>query len=90
MKFMSDDGKIFDTEAICRAYEAELNDKAEAERIKKEKHEAEKKSRFEDIQKKNEELEAMINSYEEDYGLRVSFIGSIDPLTYYLSKCNFN
>jgi hypothetical protein len=82
MKIMSDDGRVFSTEVECKAYEAKLKDLAETER----RNEAEKKRKYEEIQEQNAELGRMINAFEKEYGLKISFYDAIDPLDYIICK----
>lgn len=78
MRYISDDGKIFNSEMECTEYENymrkkqyEENRKREEERIKKEKLEKEKQERFESIKKHQEELNKEIQSYQKDYGCMI-------------------
>lgn len=63
MKYISDDGKIFDTEEECCDYEQRI----ETEKVKREKLEAERKNRLDAINKKYEELQILLSDYEKDY-----------------------
>lgn len=78
MRYISDDGKIFNSEMECIGYENNLKKKKEEEkrkreeeRIKKEKLEKEKQERFELIKKHQEELNKEIQSYQKDYGCMI-------------------
>lgn len=66
MKYVSDDGKVFNTEQECCKYEQKIEDN----RLKKEKLEMERLDRLNDIDKKYEELQKLISEYEKDYGVR--------------------
>ena len=66
MKYVSDDGKVFNTEQECCKYEQRVEDN----RLKKEKLEMERLDRLNDIDKKYEELQKLISEYEKDYGVR--------------------
>lgn len=66
MKYISDDGKVFNTEEECCDYEQRI----EMEKVKREKLEAERKNRLEEINKKYDELQDMLSEYEKVYGVR--------------------
>lgn len=78
MRYISDDGKIFNSEIECTDYENNLKKKKEEEkrkleeeRIRKEKLENERRDRFESIKKHQEELNKEIQSYQKDYGCMI-------------------
>lgn len=66
MRYISDDGKVFNTEQECREYERGI----EVEKAKREKLELEKQNRLEVINKKYEELQKLISEYSKDYGVK--------------------
>ena len=75
MRFVSDDGKVFNTMDECTEYESTLKRKQEEERRKREeeiarKNELKKKQqeRYESIQKHKNELLNEISEYQKDYG----------------------
>lgn len=75
MRYISDDGKVFNTEQECTKYENDLrkkqdeeNRRREEERIRKEKLEKERQERFELIRKHQQELNDEIQSFQKDYG----------------------
>lgn len=78
MKYISDDGKVFNTEVECEKYENVLrkkhdeeNRKREEERLRKEKLEKERQERFESIRKHQGELNEEIRSFQNDYGCMI-------------------
>lgn len=66
MRYISDDGKVFNTEQECCEYEQ----KVEAEKTKREKLEMERQNRLDTINKKYEELQTLLTEYEKDYKVR--------------------
>ena len=68
MKYISDDGKVFNTEQECCEYEQRV----ENQKAKREQLEKERQDRLYAINKKYEELQHMLSEYEKDYGVRQS------------------
>ncbi len=66
MRYLSNDGKVFNTERECCEHEKII----ENERINREKLELEKQNRLEVINKKYEELQKLISEYGKDYGIK--------------------
>lgn len=66
MRYISDDGKVFNTEQECCNYEQKLED----QRIKKEQLEKERENRLNDINKKYKELQELISEFEKDYSVK--------------------
>lgn len=66
MRYISDDGKVFNTEQECCEHEQRI----EQERIKKEKLDMERQNRLDSINKKYEDLQKDIAEYRKDYGVR--------------------
>ena len=66
MRYISDDGKVFNTQQECFEYEQQI----EKNRLKKEKLEVERQNRLNSISKKYEELQNMLSEYVKDYGVR--------------------
>ena len=66
MRYISDDGKVFNTEQQCYKYEQRLED----QRVKREQLEKERQDRLSAINKKYEELQNLLSKYEKDYGVR--------------------
>lgn len=65
MKYISDDGKVFNTEQECCEYERKI----ETDRIKREKLEMERRDRMDVINKKYKELKDLIYEYRKDYNV---------------------
>lgn len=68
MRYISDDGKVFNTEQECCEYENLQKKRLEEEKLKKEKLEMERKDRLNVINKKYEELQRLVSEYGRDYG----------------------
>lgn len=66
MKYISDDGEVFNTEQECCEYEQQV----ENERTKRERLEKERQDKLSDINKKYQELQNLLSEYEKDYGIR--------------------
>lgn len=66
MRYISDDGKVFNTEQECCEYEQRI----EAERVKREQLEMGRQNRLDTINKKYEELQNLLFEYEKDFGVR--------------------
>lgn len=66
MKYISDDGKVFNTEQECCKYEQQVENK----RAKREQLEKERQDRLCAINKKYEELQNLLSEYEREYGVR--------------------
>lgn len=66
MRYISDDGKIFNTEQECCEHEQRV----EKQKAEKEKLEKERKDSLDIINKKYEELQRLLSEYEKDYGVR--------------------
>lgn len=67
MRYISDNGKVFNTEQECCEYEQKI----EAERVKRDKLEMERQNRLDSINKKYEDLQEEISEYRKDYGTRL-------------------
>lgn len=67
MRYISDDGKVFNTEQECCEYEQRIKQ----ERVKKEKLEMERQNRLDSINKKYEDLQKDISEYRKNYGTRL-------------------
>lgn len=63
MRYISDDGKVFNTEQECCEYEQQV----ENEKSKREQLEKERLDRLETINKKYAELKNLLSEYEKDY-----------------------
>lgn len=66
MRYISDDGKVFNTEQECCEYEQRVK----KQRTKRERLEKERQDRLSTINKKYEELQKLLSEYEKDYGVR--------------------
>ena len=66
MKYISDNGKVFNTEQECCEYEQQV----ENERTKRERLEKARQDTLSDINKKYQELQNLLSEYEKDYGIR--------------------
>lgn len=66
MRYISEDGKIFNTEQECCEYEQRVKQEKE----NKEMWEEERKSKLNTINKKYSELQELISEFEEEYGVR--------------------
>lgn len=82
MRYISDDGKVFDTEQDCCEYEQQL----EESRIRKEKLEKERHNRLDVINKKYEELGDLIAEYANDYCIKQPYFASVYELMDMLSR----
>ena len=71
MRYISDDGKVFNTEQECCEYESRIRREREEELKRKEKLEMERQNRLDAINKKYEELQKFISDYRKDYGVRL-------------------
>lgn len=81
MRYISDDGKVFNTEQECFEHEQQIKKAEEAERIKKEQLESERKTLMNQICQKHKELNELAQIYYDKFDVRT--IGSI-PLSEYL------
>lgn len=70
MRYISDDGKVFNTEYECCEHENEIRVEREEELKRKEKLEMDRQNRLDNINKKYEELQDLLLEYEKDYGVR--------------------
>lgn len=66
MKYISDDGKVFETEKGCFEYEQ----KRKQEKANKEKLELERKDELNIINKKYAELQKLISDFEKKHGVK--------------------
>lgn len=78
MRYVSDDGKVFNTEYECCEHENKIRIEREEELKRKEKLETDRQNRLDSINKKYEELQNLLLEYEKDYGVRQkSYFASI-------------
>lgn len=66
MRYISDDGKVFNTEQQCCEYEQQIRQNKENE----EKLRAERQNKLNIINRKYEELQNLLSEFEKDYGVR--------------------
>ena len=66
MKYISDDGRVFETEQECCEYEQHV----EKQRVKRAQLEKERQDRLSAINKKYKELQNLLSEYEKDYCVR--------------------
>lgn len=70
MRYVSDDGKVFNTEQECVEHENLLKKKANEQRIKREKMEAERKKMLNNINTKYASLQKDVYEYEKKFGAK--------------------
>lgn len=70
MRYISDDGKVFNTEYECCEHENRIRIEREEELKRKEELEMKRQNRLDNINKKYEELLKLLLEYEKDYGIR--------------------
>lgn len=68
MKYISEDGKVFNTEQEYLEYENNEKRRIEQERIQKEMLEKERNNRLNIINQKYKELQKLVYEYGKDYG----------------------
>lgn len=70
MRYISDDGKVFNTEQDCLKHENSEKQRIEEERIKKEQFETERKKLLKEVKDLYSTLEKKVYEYEKKYGSR--------------------
>lgn len=70
MRYVSDDGKVFNTEMECLEHEKVEKKRIEEERIRKEKIEAERINRLNAIKERYQELQKLLYEYGKDYNMK--------------------
>lgn len=80
MRYISDDGKVFNTEQECLEHENYEKRKAEEELLKKEQFEAERKQLLKEINDEYKVLQEKLREYAEktDMKQRFSFVPFYD------------
>lgn len=68
MRYLSDDGRVFQTEKECSVYETARKRIVEQERIEREQREQRQKDLLMTIRKKYKELHGLIYEYGKTYG----------------------
>jgi len=71
MRYISDDGKIFNTKQECLEHENYEKKRLEEEKLEKERYEREKKEELELIIKDRKALQDKIASYERKYNVEL-------------------
>lgn len=66
MRYLSDDGKVFNTEQECCEYEQNVK----KQRTEKELLEKKRQEKLSIINKKYEELQKLLSDYEKEYSVR--------------------
>lgn len=82
MRYISDDGKVFNTEQECCEYEQKI----ETERVKRDEFVKKKKERYENIQKHHKMLMDEIHDFENDYNSHVFSGIYYDGLSQFISE----
>lgn len=71
MRYISDDGKVFNMEQECCEHEQKIKKAEETERIQKEKLESERKNMLNQICQKRKELMGLTRTYENKFGITI-------------------
>lgn len=66
MRYISDDGKVFNSEQECCEYEQYIKN----QKLKREQLEKERENMLAAINKKYEELQNLLFEFEKDYGVK--------------------
>lgn len=69
MRYISDDGKVFNTEQECYKHEQQIKKEEETERIQKEKLESERRTLMNQICQKRKELSELTKIYYGKFGV---------------------
>lgn len=72
MRYISDDGKVFNTEQECCEYEQMIARIKIEENTKKEKLELDRKRMMEDICQKRKELRELTELYQDKFGVFIN------------------
>lgn len=84
MRYISDDGKVFNTEHECCEHEQRIGQ----ERIRKEKLEMERKNRLDSINKKYEDLQKDVFEYKKDYGdTKINYVSPFEEFARLVLGC---
>lgn len=68
MRYISDDGKVFNIEQECLEHENSEVRRVEEERIKKEQFEAERRKLLKEVQDLYSTLKGKVQEYDKKYG----------------------
>lgn len=71
MRYISDDGKVFNTAQECSEYELEVERLKNEERIRKDKLETERQKDMEEICQKRKELRELTENYQNKYCVKI-------------------
>lgn len=84
MRYISDDGKVFDTEQECLEHEQKL----EQEMVRKEKLEMERQNRLDSINKKYEDLQKDVFEYKKVYGdTKINYVSPFEEFARLVLWC---
>lgn len=82
MRYISDDGKVFNTEQECCEYEQKIKQ----EKIAKEEQQKKRQERYDNIRKHHKELMDEIHSFEDDYNYHMFSKDYYDGLSQFISE----
>lgn len=71
MRYISDDGKVFNTEKECCEHEQRLNKIREEEIVQKQKLESGRKNLMNQISQKRKELREVTKTYYDKFGVSI-------------------
>lgn len=71
MRYISDDGKVFNTENECCEHEQRLNKIREEEIVQKQKLESGRKNLMNQISQKRKELREVTETYYDKFGVSI-------------------
>lgn len=71
MRYISDDGKVFNTEKKCCEHEQRLNKIREEEIVQKQKLESGRKNLMNQISQKRKELREVTETYYDKFGVSI-------------------
>ncbi len=71
MRYISDDGKVFNTEKECCEHEQRLNKIREEEIVQKQKLESGRKNLMNQISQKRKELREVTETYYDKFGVSI-------------------
>lgn len=81
MRYISDDGKVFNTAQECCEYEQKFERIKNEERIKRENLESERKKMMDEICQRRKELRELTERYQNKFGV---IIGEYLPFSEFL------
>lgn len=84
MRYISDDGRVFNTEKECYEYEKHIQDE-EDKRIKLEEQ---RRSELDEINRKYDELHDLISNYKQKYGdIKINYVSPFSEFARLLLGC---